>query len=96
MLLRQSHRPCFLPCLIDVTDLSGAITLQTTMNKTYRIPISGVGKLSPSRLSHSLVKFGAAVVGETLISSVYLTNVSGSAGALGAWLLVGAMLLLAV
>ena len=66
---------------VCVAELSGSLTLQTTMNTSYRVPVSGVGVLCPLRLSHSVVKFGAAVVGEVLVSSVYLTNTFADTGA---------------
>ena len=46
------------------------------MNKAFQIPVRGVGVTAPLKLSHSLVKFGAAVVGESLSSGVYLSNTS--------------------
>jgi hypothetical protein len=50
------------------------------MNKVYRIPVTGAGVPSPLKLSHSVIRFGAAVFGETLTASVYLTNTSSSPG----------------
>ena len=48
------------------------------MNKAFQIPVRGVGVTAPLKLSHSLVKFGAAVIGESLSSGVYLSNTSSS------------------
>ena len=76
-------------CLVARVSLVGIIAaehrlslnLTTSMNLSFKIPARGVGVTSPLRLSHSVIHLGAAVAGEVLTSSVFLTNTSAKSGA---------------
>jgi hypothetical protein len=57
------------------------LTLTTSMNKSFKLSARGQGRAAPLRMSHTVLRLGAAVPGEVQTASVFLTNTTNEAGA---------------
>jgi hypothetical protein len=54
------------------------LEMKTSMNDTYRIPVSGIGIDPPLELNHSVIEFTPVAGGDCIIESVLMTNPSRS------------------
>jgi hypothetical protein len=74
---------CFSPISASTSNMT--LEMRTSMGDSYRIAVTGTGVDPPLTLSHSVLEFTPAAVGDTVIESVLVTNPSHSETLLFEW-----------